>query len=83
MIDDETMDKLVRDGKRILLPTQTDYDRFLTRLVENDPRYHEWYACIGEGDWLYSWLTRAYAEADPGIRKSPKIRLLHIKHLSE
>lgn len=63
------------------LTTSDQYYRILTQIVTKPRDPCELYVSIGEGDFLYAWLTRLYYEklAD----EQPQIKKIIIKRLSD
>lgn len=63
------------------LTTSDQYYAILTEIVTKNDCASDLYVSVGEGDFLYAWLTRLYQESPLDLQ--PKIKRLIIKRLSD
>jgi hypothetical protein len=63
------------------LKTSNQYYDILTSMVTKNNHGNILYVSVGEGDFLYAWLTRLYQESPLDLQ--PKINKLVIKRLSD
>ncbi|MBE5228785.1 MAG: hypothetical protein IM550_11540 [Microcystis sp. M54BS1] len=68
-------------GKVEQLTRSEQYYAILTDIVTKKDILNDLYVSIGEGDFVYAWITRIFHEAN--LDKKPKISRLILKRLSD
>lgn len=69
--------------KKRLYTHPYQYDRFLTNRVFKSKHPMTYYASIGEGDWVASWISRLNEQSLRINKKSPMIDKIVIMHINQ